>query len=44
MELADGRVSAHSDGVGQGASVCLTWPAAPAGALPQAAASQEMQP
>ena len=31
MELAHGRVSAHSDGVGQGASVRLTWPAAASG-------------
>jgi signal transduction histidine kinase len=30
MELAHGRVSAHSDGVGQGARVELTWPEAPA--------------
>jgi signal transduction histidine kinase len=29
MELAQGRVSAHSDGPGQGASFLLTWPAAP---------------
>jgi len=28
MELARGRVSAHSDGVGRGASFVLTWPAA----------------
>ena len=28
MELAHGRVSAHSDGVGQGASFELIWPAA----------------
>ena len=28
MELARGRVRAHSDGVGQGASFVLTWPAA----------------
>jgi signal transduction histidine kinase len=28
MELARGRVSAHSDGPGQGASFVLTWPAA----------------
>jgi signal transduction histidine kinase len=28
MELAQGRVSAHSDGVGQGARLTLTWPAA----------------
>jgi signal transduction histidine kinase len=44
MELAHGRVSAHSDGVGQGASVRLTWPAAPVGAGPQPAAGQEMRP
>ena len=43
MELAHGRVSAHSDGVGQGASVRLTWPAAPAGAARQPAAEQEMR-
>ena len=29
MELARGRVSASSDGVGKGASFVLTWPAAP---------------
>ncbi|HEY0767357.1 MAG TPA: HAMP domain-containing sensor histidine kinase [Steroidobacteraceae bacterium] len=28
MQLAQGRVSAHSDGVGQGARFVLTWPAA----------------
>src|SRR5262249_27540060 len=44
MELAHGRVSAHSDGVGQGASVHLTGPAAPAGAGRQPAAGQEMRP
>jgi len=43
MELAHGRVSAHSDGVGQGASVRLTWPAAPAGDGVQSAAGQELQ-
>jgi signal transduction histidine kinase len=31
MELAQGRVSAHSDGVGQGAKLTLTWPAAAQG-------------
>jgi signal transduction histidine kinase len=31
MHLAHGRVSAHSDGVGQGARFVLTWPAAPQG-------------
>jgi signal transduction histidine kinase len=31
MELAQGRVSAHSEGPGRGASFVLTWPAAPAG-------------
>ena len=31
MELAQGRVSAHSDGVGQGARLTLTWPAAAQG-------------
>jgi signal transduction histidine kinase len=44
MELADGRVSAHSEGVGKGASVRLTWPAASmnARAAPQQpAAGQE---
>ena len=30
MQLAGGRVSAHSDGVGQGARFVLTWPVAPA--------------
>jgi signal transduction histidine kinase len=44
MELAHGRVSAHSDGVGQGASVHLTWPAAPAGALAAPVAGQELRP
>jgi signal transduction histidine kinase len=44
MELAHGRVSAHSEGVGQGASLHLTWPAAPAGADPQPAAGQELRP
>lgn len=29
MHLAGGRVSAHSDGVGQGAQFVLTWPVAP---------------
>src|SRR5215469_17636758 len=43
MELAHGRVSAHSDGVGQGASVRLTWPAAPTGDGRQSAAGQELQ-
>jgi signal transduction histidine kinase len=31
MQLARGRVSAHSDGVGQGARFVLTWPAAAQG-------------
>jgi signal transduction histidine kinase len=31
MQLAGGRVSAHSEGVGQGAQFVLTWPVAPAG-------------
>jgi len=31
MHLAHGRVSAHSDGVGQGARFVLTWPAAAQG-------------
>jgi signal transduction histidine kinase len=31
MQLAGGRVSAHSEGVGQGARFVLTWPVAPAG-------------
>ncbi len=35
MELTQGRVSAHSDGVGQGASLRLTWQAAQATAAPQ---------
>ena len=43
MELAHGRVSAHSDGVGQGASVRLTWPAAPAGATAPPATGQELR-
>jgi signal transduction histidine kinase len=30
MQLADGRVSAHSEGVGQGAQFVLAWPVAPA--------------
>jgi signal transduction histidine kinase len=30
MQLAGGRVSAHSEGVGQGAKFVLTWPVAPA--------------
>jgi len=30
MQLAGGRVSAHSDGVGQGARFVLAWPVAPA--------------
>ena len=30
MQLAGGRVSAHSDGVGQGAKFVLAWPVAPA--------------
>jgi signal transduction histidine kinase len=30
MQLAGGRVSAHSDGVGQGAQFVLAWPIAPA--------------
>jgi signal transduction histidine kinase len=30
MQLAGGRVSAHSDGVGQGALFTLAWPVAPA--------------
>jgi signal transduction histidine kinase len=41
MELAGGRVSAHSEGIGQGASVRLTWPAAAADAAVQPAAGQE---
>jgi len=42
MELAHGRVSAHSDGVGRGASVRLTWPSAPdGGAAVQPATGQE---
>jgi len=28
MQLAGGRVSAHSAGIGQGATFVLTWPAA----------------
>jgi signal transduction histidine kinase len=34
MQLAGGRVSAHSDGVGQGALFVLTWPAVAPGARP----------
>jgi two-component system sensor histidine kinase EvgS len=34
MELAQGRVSAHSEGVGQGASLRLTWQAAAGSAAP----------
>lgn len=30
MQLAGGRVSAHSEGVGQGAQFVVTWPVAPA--------------
>jgi signal transduction histidine kinase len=30
MQLAGGRVSAHSEGVGQGAQFVIAWPAAPA--------------
>ena len=30
MQLAGGRVSAHSDGVGQGAQFVVAWPVAPA--------------
>jgi signal transduction histidine kinase len=43
MQLAHGRVSAESEGVGQGASVRLTWPAAPASAAapPRPATGQE---
>ena len=46
MELADGRVSAQSDGPGKGASVRLIWPAAlmSAAAPPQPAAGQETRP
>jgi signal transduction histidine kinase len=31
MQLAGGRVTAHSEGVGQGAQFTLAWPVAPAG-------------
>lgn len=34
MQIARGRVSAHSDGVGQGARFVLTWPAAADGQRP----------
>jgi signal transduction histidine kinase len=45
MELAHGRVSAESEGLGRGASVRLTWPAAPAGEpAPQPAAGPESAP
>jgi hypothetical protein len=30
MQLAGGRVSAHSDGEGRGAQFVLAWPVAPA--------------
>jgi len=41
MEMADGRVSARSDGPGKGASVHLTWPAAAeVSALPPAASAE----
>jgi len=41
MEMADGHVSARSDGPGQGASVRLTWPAAARAAAPRAAVVPE---
>jgi signal transduction histidine kinase len=43
MELAHGRVTAHSDGRGRGAQLLLTWPAAAQGAplLSDAAVAQE---
>ncbi len=41
MEMADGRVTAQSDGVGQGARVRLTWPAAATGAVVTRAAAPE---
>ena len=45
MELAQGRVSAHSDGVGQGASLRLTWLAAPVpAAAPPPAIAPEARP
>jgi signal transduction histidine kinase len=44
MELAQGRVSAHSDGVGRGASLTLTWRAAAGSAVPQAAVAAEPRP
>jgi len=42
MQLAQGRVIAHSDGPGTGATVTLTWPAAAAGpaAAPASAVTQ----
>lgn len=33
MQLAGGRVTAHSEGVGQGAQFVLAWPVAPAGPI-----------
>jgi signal transduction histidine kinase len=45
MELAQGRVSAHSDGVGRGASLRLTWQAAAVAAVaPQPAIAPEPRP
>ncbi len=41
MEMAHGRVTAQSDGVGRGARVRLTWPAAGAGAASPAPAATE---
>ena len=41
MEMAGGRVSAQSDGLGRGARVRLTWPATAAAAAPQPAPGRE---
>jgi signal transduction histidine kinase len=46
MELSHGRVSAHSEGEGQGACVTLTWPGAASAdaALPITAAARDAHP
>jgi signal transduction histidine kinase len=45
MQLAHGRVSAHSDGVGRGATITLAWPLATQAALAQGpAVAQEPGP
>jgi len=43
MELAHGRVSAHSEGLGKGASVRLTWRAAPHPGAAAQPSGQEMR-